>query len=180
MSNRTMSNINFVPADLAIHRNTLLKLNVEYMQWNSEQLLAMFGIRFKDVAGAEVPEYVASHIDKACGEPPPNGCFYLVEYNGEVAGMGGLRRIHGDISELKRVYVRPAFRGKNIGAAILQRVLVDAKAFGFKSMRLDTGPFMHAAHRLYLSNGFVDRAPYIEAEVGEALHDRWRFMEREI
>lgn len=175
-----MSTITFVPADPVTHRTVLLDLNIEYMQWNSEQLLAMFGIRFADVAGAEVPEYVASHIDKACGEPPPNGCFYLVEYDGVVAGMGGLRRIHGDVSELKRVYVRPEFRGKQLGAAILRRVLADAKAFGFKSMWLDSGPFMHAAHKLYLAHGFVDRPPYLEAEVGETLHGRWRFMEREI
>lgn len=175
-----MTTIAFVPADPVTHRDILLELNVEYMQWNSEQLLAMFGIRFADVAGVEVPQYVASHIDKACGEPPPNGCFYLVEYDGVVAGMGGLRRMRGDVSELKRVYVRPAFRGKQLGAAILQRVLADAKAFGFRSMRLDSGPFMHAAHKLYLAHGFVDRAPYLEAEVGVALHDRWRFMERAI
>ena len=175
-----MTTITFVPADPLTHRSILLDLNVEYMQWNSEQLQAMFGIRFKDVAGMEVPEYVASQIDKSCGDPPPNGCFYLVEYDGVVAGMGGLRRIFGDVSELKRIYVRPAFRGKQLGAAILQRVLADAKAFGFHSMRLDSGLFMHAAHKLYLANGFVDRAPYPEAEVGEVLHDRWRFMERAI
>ena len=175
-----MTDITFTPANAVTHRDILLALNIEYMQWNSAQLAAMFGIRFADVAGMEVPDYVASQIDKACGEPPPNGCFYLMEYGSVVAGMGGLRRIHSDVSELKRVYVRPAFRGKQLGAAILQRVLADAKDFGFKSMRLDSGPFMHAAHKLYLAHGFVDRAPYMEAEVGEALHGRWRFMERQI
>lgn len=175
-----MTSIHFVPANATAHRDVLLSLNVEYMQWNSDQLKAMFGIRFSDVAGMEVPEYVASQIDKSCGEPPPNGCFYLVECDGVVAGMGGLRRIHSDVSELKRVYVRPTFRGRQLGGAILKRVLADAKALGFRSMRLDSGPFMLAAHKLYLANGFVERPPYREAEVGEVLHDRWRFMEREI
>lgn len=162
------------------HRDTLIELNVEYMQWNSAQLEAMFGLRFDDVTGMTVPDYVAQNIDKACGEPPPHGCFYLATYDGAIAAMGGLRRITSDVSELKRIYVRPAFRGKQLGATILQRVLADAKAFGFTSMRLDTGPFMHAAHQLYLAHGFVDRGPYLQAEVPEVLHSRWRFMERAV
>lgn len=175
-----MSSIVLIPANAVAHREQLLALNVEYMQWNSEQLLAMFNIRFADVTGMEVPDYVEQHIDKACGEPPPNGCFYLLEVDGQAAGMGGLRKIGPGLCELKRVYVRPQFRGRDLGAAILNQVLADAKAFGFSSMRLDSGPFMQAAHKLYRAHGFVDRAPYPEAEVPAALHDRWHFFERAI
>lgn len=175
-----MGTIRFIAANPVEHRQPVFDLTVEYMSWNEQQLQAMFGMNFQDIVGMSVVEYVERNIDKACGEPPPDGCFYLLEYAGQIAGMGGLRRIAPGICELKRFFVRPAFRGHQLGQALLDRVLGDAKAFGFASMRLDTGPFMHAAHKLYLANGFVDRAPYPEAEVSANMHDRWRFFERQV
>ena len=168
----------FRPADLGTHRAVLLELNLEYVSWISARLEELFRVSVADVVGMPVPEYVASVIDKVCGDPPPKGCFYLVEWNGQVAGMGGLRRIRRDTAELKRVFVRPSFRGHRIGGALVNRLLQDAERFGFGGIFLESGPFMHSAHRLYTAAGFVDRPPYPEAEVPVVLHDRWRFMER--
>lgn len=167
----------FILADLVRDRDILLDLNVEYMSWNSIELERRFNISVAEVVGMSIREYVEGMLDKVCGDQPPHGCFYLVEHGGLVAGMGGMRGIGSGIAELKRVYVRPAHRGKGLGAAIIDRLLADARAFGVETMRLDSGPFMTSAHRLYEAAGFVYRDPYPGAEVPAMLHPVWRFME---
>ena len=70
------------------------------------------------------------------------------------------------------------FRGMRLGECVLERLLSDARVFGYKQVCLDSAPFMKAAHRVYENNGFVDRPPYEGVEVPSEFHDRWRFMER--
>jgi len=170
----------FIPANLAMHRDALLRINIEYMLWVTGEMEKAFALSTVDLIRLPVPEYVASMIDKVCGDVPPRGAFYLIERQGEIAGMGGLRWVRKGVAEIKRIYVRPAHRGAGLGEAILHRVLDDAAAFGYRSVVLDSAPFMRSAQRLYESAGFVDRAPYAETEVPAALHNAWRFMERSL
>ncbi len=128
--------------------------------------------------GAPIPDYVAASIDKLCAEQPPAGIFYLVRSDGELAGMGGLRRIDDATCEMKRVFVLPTARGGGLGAAIVNRIVADGAAFGYRTMMLDSGPFMTSAHRLYEAAGFRDRGPYPGVEAPEPLLHHWRFMER--
>jgi hypothetical protein len=58
------------------------------------------------------------------------------------------------------------------------QMIADAEAFGYSAMRLDSGPFMTSAHRLYEAEGFRDRPAYVGAEVPAEVHHNWRFMER--
>lgn len=170
----------FSLADPARDRARLLALNIEYMDWNSAELERLFDISVAAAVGMPVEDYVEKMLDKVCfADAPPRGAFYLVERDGATLAMGGLRTIAPGIGELKRLYVRPSARGLGIGPALVARLLADADAFGLKTLRLDTAPFMHAAHKLYAAAGFVDRGPYPEAEVPAALHERWRFMERQ-
>ena len=76
---------------------------------------------------------------------------------------------------MKRVFVRPAGRGQRLGEAITRRLIADARAFGYRSVRLDTLPFMHTAQALYESLGFVDCAPY-PIEMPEAFRMHVRYM----
>ena len=175
-----MTTLTFTPADPIRHRDALLALNVEYMTWTAVEIEKAYGLSVAKMLGMSVPEYVASVINKVCGDAPPNGSFYLVEHEGTLAGMGGLRRVRAGVCELKRVYVRPTCRGKRIGESIVERALADAAAFGFGTMVLDSGPFMRSAHRIYEATGFVDCAPYPQAEVPAVLHKGWRFMERQL
>lgn len=170
--------IDFMPTDPVAHRAELIALNVEYMQWVLDGVERAFGTSPQALLGQSIPDYVAGKIESVCGAPPPQGVFYLVRLDGQLAGMGGLRRVRDGVAELKRVYVRPACRGARLGAAIVDRLLQDARGFGYREAWLDSAPFMAAAHRLYEAAGFADRAPYPETEVPPALRDRWRFMAR--
>ena len=163
-------------ADPVADRLTLLDINVEYVTWVFAEIEKMFGPPARDILGMEVADYVPTVIDKVCGDPPPRGAFYLVESAGQAVAMGGLRRSADGVAELKRVYVRAAGRGKGLGEAIARRLLDDARAFGYRRVRLDTLPFMAPAQALYETLGFVDCPPY-PIEMPEAFRDSIRYME---
>lgn len=172
--------ISFIRADPLADRADLIALNIEYLSWVFGEVEKSFGVPADSVVGMPVRDYVPTVIDKVCGAPPPKGVFYLVRVNGQLAAMGGLRYLSEQGAEIKRVYVRPAFRGMKLGQLILERLLSDAAAFGYQAAYLDTGLFMTAAHRLYEAHGFVDCPAYEGVEVPSTFHSEWRFMTREL
>lgn len=90
----------------------------------------------------------------------PNGRFYLLLVNGRSAGCVGLTRNDDDYCEIKRLYVRPEYRGQYLSRILISRIIEDAKHLGYKHMRLDTFPFMDAAMRLYRKYGFYEIERY--------------------
>ena len=169
--------ITFEPADAGRDRAVLTELNVAYLDWLDANIQRDFGLELPALLGDPIVDYVAATLDKLCAAEPPEGVFYLVRRNGGVVGMGGVRRTGDGVSEMKRVFVRPDQRGGGLGATIVRRLIADATSFGYASMRLDSGPFMTSAHRLYEAEGFRDRPIYDGAEVPSELHHNWRFME---
>lgn len=90
----------------------------------------------------------------------PDGRLYLALWEGEAAGCIALRKLDEQRCEMKRLYVRPAFRGHKIGDALVDRVIQDAKAIGYRHMLLDTLPFLESAIHMYQKRGFYETPSY--------------------
>jgi len=103
---------------------------------------------------------------------PPAGRLLLAFSGDEPAGCVALRRIGEGICELKRLWVRPAFRGTGLGRLLVETTLEEARAVPYHRVRLDTLPSMKSAQALYLSLGFEDIPPYNDHPI-----EGTRFME---
>jgi putative acetyltransferase len=91
---------------------------------------------------------------------PPEGRLLLALWDGHLAGCVALRKDDQDACEMKRLYVRPQFRGKGVGRTLAHAIIAEAKEIGYKKMRLDTLPSMKAAIALYQSLSFQPAASY--------------------
>src|SRR5512140_623799 len=76
---------------------------------------------------------------------PPGGALGLALVGGEPAGCAALRRVDDERCEAKRLYVRPAFRGHGLGKALLDWIIAEARAMGYREMLGDTMPVMSQA-----------------------------------
>ena len=94
----------------------------------------------------------------------PQGQLLLALVDDAVAGCGAFRPLHDvdypNACEMKRLYVRPAFRRFGLGRQVAQRLLDDARQAGFSNMLLDTLDDMESARELYVTLGFESIAPY--------------------
>lgn len=92
---------------------------------------------------------------------PPEGTILLAEVGDTPVGVVALQPLDEDgVCEMKRLYVRPAHRGRGIGRALGRAILDAARELGYDVMRLDTVASMTAARRLYRSLGFEERSAY--------------------
>jgi len=96
---------------------------------------------------------------------PPRGRLLIAWVGDEAAGCVALRPLAEDVCEMKRLYVRPEFRGSGIGKQLAEAIIVEARQIGYAIMRLDTVPKLQAATRMYESLGFVRRDAYYETPV---------------
>lgn len=99
----------------------------------------------------------------------PWGRLFLAFDDMQVAGCGALRRIDAQTCEMKRFYVRSAFRGKGFGRELIHALIGSAREIGYARMRLDTLPSMTKAIAIYRSLGFEEIAPYRTNPVRGAL-----------
>ncbi|MBN2169802.1 MAG: GNAT family N-acetyltransferase [Candidatus Krumholzibacteriota bacterium] len=106
---------------------------------------------------------------------PPRGRVLLAEADGEAVGCVCLRPLAGDACEMKRLYLKPAWRGRGLGRRLAAALLDEARGLGYARMRLDTVAAMTAANALYRALGFRAIPPYRHNPLPDAL-----FFERDL
>jgi uncharacterized protein YndB with AHSA1/START domain/ribosomal protein S18 acetylase RimI-like enzyme len=147
------------------------ELMVEYLAWVIARTRA---------AGLD-PETLKAHYYEGGAETlpgafvPPDGCLLFATEAAEPAGLVAYDRVDATACEMKRMYVRPAFRGRKVARALAERLLAEAHAAGYRTMRLETRAFMPEAIALYAALGFRECAAF--HAVPESFRTATRFME---
>jgi len=146
----------------------------EYLQWANARVNEEFGVNF------DIEAMLEDDMDRLDIYLPPDGRLILVSEESKSAGLGCLKKTRDDIGEIKRMYIRPEFRGRGSGRGLLQTLLSEARDIGYSTVRLDSARFMEAAHSLYRSAGFQEIEPYDESEIPPEFREHWMFMEKSI
>jgi GNAT superfamily N-acetyltransferase len=140
----------------------------EFGDWATERIRVELGIVVPPDA-----DHPTSVLDDLLAS---GGRLYVAEVDRDVVGIGGLKLLDGRVGEIKRMYVRPEARGLGVGRAIVERLIADARELGCSAVYLESASFMHAAHALYRSVGFVPSGPYAGREFEGVEHDVSIFM----
>jgi GNAT superfamily N-acetyltransferase len=146
----------------------------DYLTWGNDEMQTLLGFRLP------VSESIARDIASISKFAPPDGRLLLAWVDNVSVATAALQRLTDDTAEIKRMYVQPDQRRGGIGRAMLNELLITAKAAGHRRVRLDSPSFMTDAHRLYRSAGFVDIEPYSESEIPDQFKEHWLFMELQL
>jgi putative acetyltransferase len=91
---------------------------------------------------------------------PPGGRLLLAVDGTHAVGCVALRALEDEVCEMKRLFVRPAYRGQGLGYRLAMQIVNEAPALGYRLMRLDTLDTLDSAMRMYAAMGFQRRTPY--------------------
>lgn len=173
--------ISFRPARLPDDAALLTDLNAEYLDFVFSGVAARYPVTLADIfPGGDIRAYLAEALPKTLGPGPPTSVFHILEQDGQAIGMGGVRRVRDGVAEMKRVYVRDGAKGQGLGRRLVERLIDDARAMGYRRMFLDTAPTLETAIGLYRRLGFAPIPPYPEVEVPAIMHPHWVFMAMEL
>jgi putative acetyltransferase len=129
----------------------------EIVQIQTEEQLQQVRVLFQEYHSELPPQIRTLHFDQEVESlpgkyAPPEGALLLATVAGQPAGCVGLRPFPGleGACEMKRLYVRPAFRGDKLGVLLVQQIIGEARTRGYRRLRLDTHPpTMQSAVALY-------------------------------
>ena len=143
-----------------------------------QQIKELFGEYAESLGFSLAYQGFAAELAELPGKyAPPTGALLLARVDDAAAGAVALRQLAAEICEMKRLYVRPAYRGLRTGEGLsigrtLAAAIVDkARALGYRRLRLDTiAGKMDAAMKLYRSMGFIDIPPYYPSPVPNTVY----------
>lgn len=168
----------FVPFDMQIHRDDYRQLNVELITWIANQFLANYQLDVVSMIGQTIPEYVDGHLEDLASLQPPKGIIYFLVVEGNITGMGAIRKVSEGIGEIKRMYIRPQYRGRGYRTQMLDTLLAKGRKLGCTVFVLETSKFMTTAQHIYRSVGFRERGEYPESETPPILRSYQLYMEK--
>ncbi|MBZ0285741.1 MAG: GNAT family N-acetyltransferase [Anaerolineae bacterium] len=109
---------------------------------------------------------LSGYAEEMAGLPgkyaPPEGRLLLAQYDGQAAGCVAFYKLSDGVCEVKRLWIRPQFRGKKVGRALVESLIEEAHKIGYTTMLLSTVDILKEAQTLYQSLGFEVTAPYFE------------------
>src|SRR4029079_11427002 len=125
---------------------------------------------FEAHSEAHDPSQISEIIEKLPSPyTPPSGGLWVAWDGDEAVGCVALQSLSSDTGEVKRMYVRPEYRGKGIARELARLVIDEARSRGYARLRLGTLASMLPAQNLYMSIGFVPIEPYRNVEFGTTL-----------
>ena len=122
------------------------------------QMLIDCNADFKNYLKLQNYDHETENLEEKYGRP--YGRLYIAFIDDNIAGCIALRKIDDDNCELKRLYVKPQYRGKNIGGTLVKHIIKEAENIGYKHILLDTLPFLNAAIDMYKKYGFYEIESY--------------------
>jgi GNAT superfamily N-acetyltransferase len=150
------------------------ELLFEYLSWATDQAKELYN------EVVDVNEMLDNSMSEINLFSPPSGRLLLAREEGVPAGVACMKSIREDTCEIKRMYVRPGYRGKKIGRNLLNQLIQDAKEIGYSKILLDSAQFMSEAHSLYRSVGFKDIELYPETEMSVDFQEHMVYMELDL
>lgn len=144
---------------------TIRKLFHEYTD-----MLVSNDANFEEYLKIQNYDAEVEHLNDKYGQP--DGRLYLLVVDGSAAGCIGLRKIDDAACEMKRLYVKPEFRGHHFAEHLVTKIIGDAKTIGYQKMLLDTLPFLQNAIRLYKKLGFYEIESYNNSPLDDTIFMR--------
>jgi GNAT superfamily N-acetyltransferase len=157
-------------AETEQHYEQARELFREYLTWGYGVVHQEYGITL------DIDAFIQRVLENMEEFALPEGRLLLAGEVDEAIGCAGLRNLGMGRGEVKRMYVRPIYRGKGVGRALLNALIEEAKQIGYRKLLLDTPDCLHEAQQLYRSIGFVTIAPYPENDSPATLSDFWQFL----
>lgn len=139
------------------------KLFTEYTE-----MLVKHDPGFKEYLAIQNYDEELQYLEKKYGMP--EGRLYLAYDEGKLAGCVGLKKIDAENCEMKRLYVRPQFRGKGTAGILIRQIIEDAGKAGYHHMLLDTLPFLQDALHLYQRYGFYEIESYNNSPMDTSIY----------
>lgn len=166
--------VTIVEASIPKQRDVVRDLFAEYLRRVCSRLREEYG------AVVDADSLLMHDVKTLDAFLPPRGLLFLSSAEGAPAGCACIRTIGNGIAELKRLYVRPDFRGRGIGTGLVQAAICKIQQLGYFTVRLDSAGFMSDAHRLHRSLGFRDIMPYEGSDVPKKHQKHCVFMQLDL